>query len=135
MFDLKIRTAVGAVADIFLAFYPVYIIGRLQQMRLSLKVGLCLLMSGGIVYVSTMLLHFTILYLHRRVANTSRSYRAGVAGINKTIAITEATDQTYAIAQLNIWVLTEMWFILIFGSIPVLRPFFVRFSQSIKSAA
>ncbi|KAH8431080.1 uncharacterized protein LDX57_008742 [Aspergillus melleus] len=28
-----------------------------------------------------------------------------------------------------------MWFILIFGSIPVLRPFFVRFSQSIKSAA
>ncbi|PLB49693.1 hypothetical protein P170DRAFT_510197 [Aspergillus steynii IBT 23096] len=104
--------AVGAAADIFLAFYPVYIIGRLQQMRLGLKIGLCLLMSGGIV--------------------------AGVAGINKTIAIaniTEATDQTYAIAQLNIWVLTEMWFILIFGSIPVLRPFFVRFSQSIKSAA
>ncbi|KAI9043610.1 uncharacterized protein KD926_003380 [Aspergillus affinis] len=104
--------AVGAAADIFLAFYPIYIIGRLQQMRLSLKVGLCLLMSGGII--------------------------AGIAGINKTIAIaniTEATDQTYSIAQLNIWVLTEMWFILIFGSIPVLRPFFVRFSQSIKSTA
>jgi hypothetical protein len=28
-----------------------------------------------------------------------------------------------------------MWFILIFGSIPVLRPFFVRFSQSIKTVA
>jgi hypothetical protein len=26
-----------------------------------------------------------------------------------------------------------MWFIIIFGSIPVLRPFFVRFTQDIKS--
>jgi len=61
--------------------------------------------------------------------------RAGVAGINKTVAIatiTQTQDITYAIAKLNTWVLTEMWFIIIFGSIPVLRPFFVRFSQSIK---
>ncbi|GIJ97932.1 hypothetical protein Aspvir_000038 [Aspergillus viridinutans] len=102
----------GAAADIFLACYPVYIIGRLQQMRLSVKVGLCLLMSGGVI--------------------------AGIAGINKTVAIStivETDDQTYAIAKLNTWVLTEMWFILIFGSIPVLRPFFVRFSQSIKTVA
>jgi hypothetical protein len=27
-----------------------------------------------------------------------------------------------------------MWFIIIFGSIPVLRPFFVRFTQDLKSA-
>ena len=27
-----------------------------------------------------------------------------------------------------------MWFIIIFGSIPVLRPFFIRFAQSIKTA-
>lgn len=40
---------IGAASDIFLACYPVYIIGRLQQMRLSVKVGLCLLMSGGIM--------------------------------------------------------------------------------------
>ncbi|EAW19361.1 uncharacterized protein NFIA_093240 [Aspergillus fischeri NRRL 181] len=102
----------GALADLFLACYPVYIIGRLQQMRLSVKVGLCLLMSGGVI--------------------------AGIAGINKTVAIStiaETADQTYAIAKLNTWVLTEMWFILIFGSIPVLRPFFVRFSQSIKTVA
>ncbi|GFG19125.1 hypothetical protein IFM61606_07874 [Aspergillus udagawae] len=103
---------IGAAADIFLACYPVYVIGRLQQMRLSVKVGLCLLMSGGVI--------------------------AGIAGINKTVAIStivETADQTYAIAKLNTWVLTEMWFILIFGSIPVLRPFFVRFSQSIKTVA
>ena len=64
-------------------------------------------------------------------------YRAGIAGINKTIAIasiTHAEDLTYAIAKLDTWVLTEMWFIIIFGSIPVLRPFFVRFTQDIKSA-
>ncbi|EAW14625.1 putative O-methyltransferase [Aspergillus clavatus NRRL 1] len=103
---------IGAASDIMLAFYPVYIIGRLQQMSLSVKIGLCLLMSGGII--------------------------AGVAGINKTFAIAtiaETKDQTYAIAKLNTWVLTEMWFILIFGSIPGLRPFFLRFSQSIKSVA
>jgi hypothetical protein len=71
-------------------------------------------------------------------ANANVCNRAGIAGINKTVAIStiaETADQTYAIAKLNTWVLTEMWFILIFGSIPVLRPFFVRFSQSIKSVA
>ncbi|BAE56696.1 unnamed protein product [Aspergillus oryzae RIB40] len=62
---------------------------------------------------------------------------AGIAGINKTIAIASIThdDLTYGIYKLNTWVLTEMWFIIIFGSIPVLRPFFVRFTQDIKSAA
>jgi hypothetical protein len=45
------ETGMGALADIFLACYPVYVIGRLQQMRLSVKVGLCLLMSGGVMSV------------------------------------------------------------------------------------
>lgn len=64
-------------------------------------------------------------------------YSAGIAGINKTIAIASIThvqDLTYAIYKLDIWVLTEMWVIIIFGSIPVLRPFFVRFIQDIKGA-
>ncbi|KAF7177781.1 hypothetical protein CNMCM7691_006215 [Aspergillus felis] len=127
------ETAIGAAADIFLACYPVYIIGRLQQMRLSVKVGLCLLMSGGIMSVLG-LVHDIYVFS----ANVNVSNRAGIAGINKTVAIStivETADQTYAIAKLNTWVLTEMWFILIFGSIPVLRPFFVRFSQSIKTVA
>ncbi|KAJ5594910.1 uncharacterized protein N7459_001118 [Penicillium hispanicum] len=103
--------SIGAASDFFLAAYPVYIIGRLQTMKLSTKVGLCLIMGGGLI--------------------------AGIAGINKTIAIASITheeDLTYAIYRLNTWVLTEMWFIIIFGSIPVLRPFFVRFTQDIKSA-
>ena len=40
---------IGAAADLILAFYPVYIIGRLQQMKTSLKISLCLIMSGGIM--------------------------------------------------------------------------------------
>ncbi|CEO60460.1 hypothetical protein PMG11_05087 [Penicillium brasilianum] len=105
-----VQGSIGAAADFFLAAYPVYIIGRLQLMKLSTKIGLCLIMGGGLI--------------------------AGIAGINKTIAIASIThveDLTYAIYQLNTWVLTEMWFIIIFGSIPVLRPFFVRFTQDIKS--
>lgn len=46
-------------------------------------------------------------------------YRAGIAGINKTIAIASIThedDLTYALYRLNTWVLAEMWFIIIFGS-------------------
>ncbi|KAJ5923774.1 hypothetical protein N7454_009019 [Penicillium verhagenii] len=103
--------SIGAFSDFLLAGYPVYIIGRLQVMKLSTKVGLCLIMGGGLI--------------------------AGIAGINKTIAIasiTEAEDLTYAIYKLNTWVLTEMWFIIIFGSIPTLRLFFIKFTQDLKSA-
>ncbi|KAJ3498636.1 hypothetical protein NLG97_g965 [Lecanicillium saksenae] len=106
-----LQGSIGVLADLVLAFYPTYLIGPLQHMKTSLKIGLCLILSGGIV--------------------------AAVAGINKTIAIATITqnDITYAIAKLNTWVLTEMWFIIIFGSIPVLRPFFVRFSQQLRGTS
>ncbi|KAJ5643408.1 uncharacterized protein N7484_005915 [Penicillium longicatenatum] len=103
--------SIGAFSDFFLAGYPVYVIGRLQVMKLSTKIGLCLIMGGGLI--------------------------AGIAGINKTIAIasiTKTDDLTYAIYKLNTWVLTEMWFIIIFGSIPTLRLFFIKFTQDLKSA-
>lgn len=81
----------------------------------------------------------------RSVSISSSSYRlawltpldsAAIAGINKTVAIasiTQTSDITFAIYRLNTWVLTEMWFIIICGTIPVLRPFFVRVMQSIKT--
>lgn len=105
------KLGIGVLADLVLAIYPIYLIGPLQHMKMSLKIGLCLILSGGIV--------------------------AGIAGINKTIAIATITqnDITFAIAKLNTWVLTEMWFIIIFGSIPVLRPFFVRFSQQLRGTS
>lgn len=40
---------IGAAADFFLACYPIYIIGRLQLMKLSTKIGLCLIMGGGLM--------------------------------------------------------------------------------------
>ncbi|KAG6993885.1 hypothetical protein G7Y79_00050g086220 [Physcia stellaris] len=104
-----LQGSIGAFADLFLAFYPISIIAPLQQ-TLKVKIGLCLIMGGGLI--------------------------AGIAGINKTIAIsliTQTSDITYSIYSLNTWVLTEMWFIIIFGSIPVLRPFFIRFGQTIRT--
>lgn len=45
--------SVGALADFTLALYPILIIGPLQQMRLPMKVGLCVVMAGGVLYVVT----------------------------------------------------------------------------------
>ena len=42
----------GAFADFVLALYPILIIGRLQQMKLSMKIGLCVVMGGGVVYIT-----------------------------------------------------------------------------------
>lgn len=48
--------SVGALADFTLALYPILIIGPLQQMRMPMKIGLCIIMAGGIVYVVTLAL-------------------------------------------------------------------------------
>lgn len=71
-------------------------------------------------------------------ATTTDVSSAAIAGICKTIAIsaiTHTSDITYAIHTLNTWVLTEMWFIIIFGSIPVLRTFFMRFFQNVSTSS
>ncbi|PLB41380.1 uncharacterized protein BDW47DRAFT_115523 [Aspergillus candidus] len=102
---------VTVLLDLILAFYPLYIIGRLQQMKRSTKVSLCLIMCGGLI--------------------------SGIAGLNKTVSITQNTELigTGTTSKVNVWALTEMWFIIIFGSIPVLRACFVRFTQDIKKTA
>ena len=93
------QRGIGAFADFFLALYPpAVIIGPLQQMKISIKIGLCLIMGGGVC--------------------------AGVAGIMKTISIegiTHTQDISYVTVDLLIWVLTEVWFIIIFGSLPTIR--------------
>lgn len=52
MIAILTTPGIGAFSDFFLAGYPVYIIGRLQVMKLSTKVGLCLIMGGGLMYAS-----------------------------------------------------------------------------------
>jgi len=98
-----LQGSIGVAADLILACYPVYIFMHLHR-ETRVKIGLCLIMGGGVI--------------------------AAIAGICKTIAIStikETSDITFAIYKLNTWVLTEMWFIIIFGSIPMLRSFFSRF--------
>lgn len=43
-----LQGSIGAFADLFLAFYPVCIIAPLQQ-TLKVKIGLCLIMGGGLM--------------------------------------------------------------------------------------
>ena len=43
-----LQGSIGAFADLFLAFYPICIIAPLQQ-TLKVKIGLCLIMGGGLM--------------------------------------------------------------------------------------
>lgn len=43
-----LQGSIGAFADLLLAFYPIYIIGPLQQ-KWKVKLGLCLIMGGGLM--------------------------------------------------------------------------------------
>lgn len=45
-----LQGSIGAFSDFFLALYPpAVIIGPLQQMKMTIKVGLCLIMGGGVL--------------------------------------------------------------------------------------
>ncbi|KAJ5351996.1 hypothetical protein N7452_000970 [Penicillium brevicompactum] len=109
--DGYVAGGIGAFSDFFLAAYPIFIIREIQHMKRATKIGICLILGGGVV--------------------------AGSAAIVKGISIKNITnieDNTYAMANLNIWVFTEMWFVIIFGSIPTLRKVFIQFSRDIGSA-
>ena len=49
--------------------------------------------------------------------------------------ITQTQDISYVTLDLLVWVTTEMWFIIIFGSIPPLRSVLVSAGKNIKSRA
>lgn len=97
----------GAFADFALAIYPaVLIIGPLQQMKLSLKIGICFIMAGGAV--------------------------AGAAGICMVVYV-EGVSYTGGYGTLLTWVMTQTWFIVIFGSLPAIRPVFVTIGESYRN--
>lgn len=90
----------AAASDVVLASYPIFVFWSLN-LSWKRKLGLCALMGGG--------------------------YIAAIAGIMKTIyikLITATTDVTYAEHPLIIWAYTEMWLIIILGSVPQLRVVF-----------
>ncbi|KAG8532526.1 uncharacterized protein KY384_002403 [Bacidia gigantensis] len=99
----------AAVSDVVLALYPVIVFWNLK-ISLRMKIGLCLLMAGGLV--------------------------AAVGGVMKTINIKfiEAQDdKNYFIANLVIWAYTESWLIIILGCLPPLRPLFVTMFYRLHS--
>ncbi|KAL8705631.1 MAG: hypothetical protein Q9201_001268 [Fulgogasparrea decipioides] len=101
----------AAASDLALAVYPVIVFWNLK-ISTRVKIGLCLLMAGGLV--------------------------AAAAGIVKTIyikLISVGEDPTYAISTLVIWAYTENWLVLILGSLPPLRSLFLRLFEQISTNA
>ncbi|KAL8727833.1 MAG: hypothetical protein Q9181_005565 [Wetmoreana brouardii] len=101
----------AAASDLALAVYPILVFWNLKISK-RVKIGLCLLMAGGLV--------------------------AAAAGIVKTIyikLISVGDDPTYAISALVIWAYTENWLVLILGSLPPLRSLFIRIFEQISTNA
>ncbi|KAL9055446.1 MAG: hypothetical protein Q9162_003544 [Coniocarpon cinnabarinum] len=99
----------NAATDLVLAVYPISIIYRLQ-MRLRLKLGLCILMGIGL---------FT-----------------AICSIVKTCQFkrVEATqDPTWAITPLILWGISEMWVILITASVAPLWPLIRQVAERIDT--
>ena len=99
----KFMTGLSAFTDFVLAIYPVCIFWSLQ-IATAKKVVLSALFGCGIL--------------------------AGVCAIVKTVnlsALSTTTDITHDLGALIIWNATEMYIVILAGSVPMLRPFFKRY--------
>ncbi|GAM89067.1 hypothetical protein ANO11243_071020 [Dothideomycetidae sp. 11243] len=104
-----VQGTIAVLADFALAVYPVTIVWNLQA-SLRTKVGFCALMAGGII--------------------------CAAAAIMRTYYITKLrhpTDPTWDLVPFLAWASTELWFVIIIGSIPPLRPLFIRWFGNTKS--
>ncbi|KAH9218019.1 hypothetical protein DL95DRAFT_406353 [Leptodontidium sp. 2 PMI_412] len=88
-----IQGSIGAAIDVFLVVYPMVMFWKLQMDR-TVKIGLCVLFSLGLLTVACAIL--------------------------KTVGISllDATDTTYQLATLAVYSLTELWVVLIVGCVP-----------------
>lgn len=94
--------AAAVFTDLFLALYPTTIVWDLQISHRA-KIGFCVLMAGGLI--------------------------PAAAGIMRTIylpRLVTSVDPTYELSPFITWAVTEVWFVIILGSIPPLRPLFER---------
>ncbi|KAI9667602.1 MAG: hypothetical protein M1821_000418 [Bathelium mastoideum] len=92
----------SAFSDLALAIYPFFIFWDLN-MSWKKKLSLWALFLGGVL--------------------------AAVAAVIKTVnvlSLRTAADKTYATSPLLIWSMVESWVIIIVGSIPPLRPLFLK---------
>ncbi|KAL9071995.1 MAG: hypothetical protein Q9157_005266 [Trypethelium eluteriae] len=98
----RYTAAFSAASDLALAIYPLFIFWDLN-MSWKKKLSLWGLFLGGVV--------------------------ASIAAIIKTVnvlTIRTAADKTYATSPLLIWSMVEFWLIILVGSIPPLRPLFLK---------
>ncbi|PNS17610.1 hypothetical protein CAC42_3005 [Sphaceloma murrayae] len=101
--------ATAIAADFILAIYPVTIVWNLQA-SFRIKLGFCALMAGGILPAAAAIIRT---YYIKRLENPN--------------------DFTWEFVPFLSWACTELWFVIILGSIPPLRPLFKRWFGKVKS--
>ncbi|KAF2148147.1 hypothetical protein K461DRAFT_325065 [Myriangium duriaei CBS 260.36] len=101
--------ASAALTDTILALYPISIVWGLQA-SLRTKVGFCMLMGTGLLCT---------------IASTIRTVY-----VKK---LTQGGDVTTELATFLAWANTELWFIIILGSVPPLRPLFISWFGTVRS--
>ncbi|PNS21557.1 hypothetical protein CAC42_916 [Sphaceloma murrayae] len=101
--------AIAVASDFVLALWPISIVWNLQT-TFKVKLGFCALMAGGIL--------------------------PAVASIVRTILLPglfTSTDITWDFGGFMVWSATELWAVIILGSIPPLRPLFLRFFSKVHT--
>ncbi|KAF4554018.1 Hypothetical protein D9617_5g068940 [Elsinoe fawcettii] len=101
--------AINAFADIFLSLFPITIVWNLQA-NMRVKIGFCLLMAFGAIPSIAVIIRTTLL---------------GKLATSK--------DITWDFGPFMIWASTELWTVIIIGSIPPLRPLFLRLFFKVSS--
>ncbi|PSK37356.1 hypothetical protein B9Z65_2098 [Elsinoe australis] len=97
-----IQGSFSAFGDFFLAIYPAIIFWKLQ-MSWRRRLGICVLFLGGVV--------------------------SAIGAILKTVyvlGLKTSTNPTGATADLMTWAHVEIWLLITFGTLPPLRPLFVK---------
>ncbi|KAF2153677.1 hypothetical protein K461DRAFT_292394 [Myriangium duriaei CBS 260.36] len=100
----------SALTDIILALWPISIVYKLQT-TMRVKVMFCCLMGLGILPM---------------IASVLRT--SFVPGINSSPNVTRA------FGPFMLWIVIELWVIVILTSIPVLRPLFLKIFYGIKTS-
>lgn len=97
-----VQAGITGATDLALALYPITIVWNMNATRRT-KVGFCVLMAGGLICA---------------IAPIERSFT--------TRTLLTTSDPTYKVMPFNIWAGTELWLLLIIGTIPPLRPLFLH---------
>ncbi|KAF2154485.1 hypothetical protein K461DRAFT_305508 [Myriangium duriaei CBS 260.36] len=103
--------ALNVVIDLFLSVYPIFMLWNLK-VKMATKIATCTLMAGGV---------FTTFACVIRTIDVKRMF-------------SDQNDITYIFGQLNVWTVAEIWLTIIIGSLPSLRPLFLKwFGPEIRS--